>query len=111
MAAYVYAALSMAAVSLLVVGANGGALGYAILLALVVAEIVNYGSRVVIRRWRFEHDQMTQQALAERVGLTRQTINAIELGKYSPSLEAAFRIAEVFGVPLTEVFAYDEEPS
>ena len=62
-----------------------------------------------IRRWRFEHDQMTQQALAERVGLTRQTINAIELGKYSPSLEAAFRIAEVFGVPLTEVFAYDEE--
>ena len=54
---------------------------------------------------------MTQQALAERVGLTRQTINAIELGKYSPSLEAAFRIAEVFGVPLTEVFAYDEERS
>ena len=64
-----------------------------------------------IRRWRFEHDQMTQQALAERVGLTRQTINAIELGKYSPSLEAAFRIAEVFGVPLTEVFAYDKEPT
>ncbi len=62
-----------------------------------------------IRRLRFEHDEMTQQALAERVGLTRQTINAIELGKYSPSLEAAFRIAEVFGVPLTEVFAYDEE--
>ncbi len=62
-----------------------------------------------IRRCRFEHDEMTQQALADRVGLTRQTINAIELGKYSPSLEAAFRIAEVFGVPLTEVFAYDEE--
>ena len=62
-----------------------------------------------IRRLRFEHDEMTQQALAERVGLTRQTINAIELGKYSPSLEAAFRIAEVFGVPLTEAFAYDEE--
>ena len=62
-----------------------------------------------IRRLRFEHDEMTQQALAERVGLTRQTINAIELGKYSPSLEAAFRIAEVFGVLLTEVFAYDEE--
>ena len=62
-----------------------------------------------IRRLRFEHDEMTQQALAERVGLTRQTINAIELGKYSPSLEAAFRIAEVFGVSLTEVFAYDEE--
>ncbi len=62
-----------------------------------------------IRRLRFEHDEMTQQALAERVGLTRQTVNAIELGKYSPSLEAAFRIAEVFGVPLTEVFAYDGE--
>lgn len=62
-----------------------------------------------IRRLRFEHDEMTQQALAERVGLTRQTVNAIELGKYSPSLEAAFRIAEVFSVPLTEVFAYDEE--
>ena len=62
-----------------------------------------------IRRLRFEHDEMTQQALAERVGLTRQTVNAIELGKYSPSLEAAFRIAEVFGVPLTEVFACDEK--
>ena len=62
-----------------------------------------------IRRLRFEHGEMTQQALAERVGLTRQTVNAVELGKYSPSLEAAFRIAEVFGVPLTEVFAYDEE--
>ena len=62
-----------------------------------------------IRRLRFEHGEMTQQALAGRVGLTRQTVNAIELGKYSPSLEAAFRIAGVFGVPLTEVFAYDEE--
>ena len=62
-----------------------------------------------IRRLRFEHNEMTQQALAERVGLTRQTVNAIELGKYSPSLEAAFRIAEVFGVPLTEVFACDEK--
>ena len=62
-----------------------------------------------IRRCRFEHDEMTQQALAEKVGLTRQTINAIELGKYSPSLEAAFRIAEVFGVPLTELFDYNGE--
>ena len=62
-----------------------------------------------IRRLRFEHGEMTQQALADQVGLTRQTVNAIELGKYSPSLEAAFRIAEVFGVPLTEVFAYDAE--
>jgi len=62
-----------------------------------------------IRRLRFEHNEMTQQALAEQVRLTRQTVNAIELGKYSPSLEAAFRIAGVFGVSVTDVFAYDEE--
>lgn len=59
-----------------------------------------------IRRLRFEHGEMTQQALAERVGVTRQTINAIELCKYSPSLEVAFRIATVFGVPLEDVFQY-----
>jgi putative transcriptional regulator len=59
-----------------------------------------------IRRLRFEHGEMTQQALAERIGLTRQTVNAIEQGKYSPSLEAAFRIAAVFGVPLEQVFQY-----
>jgi putative transcriptional regulator len=49
---------------------------------------------------------MTQQELAERIRVTRQTVNAIELGKYSPSLEAAFRIAEVFGEPLESVFHY-----
>ncbi len=49
---------------------------------------------------------MTQQQLGQRIGVTRQTLNAIELGKYSPSLEAAFRIAEVFGVPLDQVFQY-----
>ncbi len=59
-----------------------------------------------IRRLRFEHDEMTQQALAERVGVTRQTVNAIELGKYSPSLEVAFRIAAVFAKPLEDVFQY-----
>lgn len=59
-----------------------------------------------IRRLRFEHAEMTQQALAERIGVTRQTVNAIELGKYSPSLEVAFRIAAVFGCPLEEVFQY-----
>jgi putative transcriptional regulator len=59
-----------------------------------------------IRRLRFEHQEMTQQTLAQRIGVTRQTINAIELGKYSPSLEAAFRIAAVFAVPLQEVFQY-----
>jgi putative transcriptional regulator len=60
-----------------------------------------------IRRLRFDHNEMTQQELAERIGVTRQTVNAIELGKYSPSLEVAFRLAQVFGVPLEEVFSYD----
>jgi putative transcriptional regulator len=59
-----------------------------------------------IRRLRFEHGEMTQQALADQVGVTRQTINAIELGKYSPSLEVAFRIAVAFGAPLEQVFQY-----
>lgn len=62
-----------------------------------------------IRRLRFDHDEMTQQQLAERIGVTRQTVNAIELGKYSPSLEVAFRIAAVFGLPLEEVFSYEGE--
>ena len=61
-----------------------------------------------IRKLRFEADEMTQQDLAERVGVTRQTVNAIELGKYSPSLEVAFRIARVFGKPLEEVFTYPD---
>ena len=66
-----------------------------------------------IRRLRFDHNEMTQQELAERIGVTRQTVNAIELGKYSPSLEVAFRIAQVFGVPLEQVFSYgiDENKS
>ena len=59
-----------------------------------------------IRTLRFFSDEMTQQHLAEKVGVTRQTIIAIEKGKYSPSLELAFRIAHVFGVPLEEVFSY-----
>ena len=50
---------------------------------------------------------MTQQALADQIGVTRQTVNAIEGGKYSPSLEVAFRIAEVFNKPLEEVFQYN----
>lgn len=62
----------------------------------------------VIRKLRFEHDEMTQQDLAERVDVTRQTINAIELGKYSPSLEVAFKISRVFNRPLEEVFSYPE---
>ena len=59
-----------------------------------------------VRRLRFEHGEMTQAELALRIGMTRQTIAAIEAGKYSPSLEAAFRIAEVFGVPLDQVFQW-----
>ena len=59
-----------------------------------------------IRRLRFDANEMTQQDLADRIGMTRQTVAAIEQNKYSPSLEAAFRIAEVFGVPLDEVFQW-----
>lgn len=62
-----------------------------------------------IRRLRFEHGEMTQQELAEKISLTRQTVNAIEQGKYSPSLEAAFRIAAVFGKPLESVFHYSAD--
>jgi putative transcriptional regulator len=62
-----------------------------------------------IRRLRFDHDEMTQQELADKIGVTRQTVNAIELGKYSPSLEVAFRIAVVFGKPLEDVFRYSGE--
>jgi putative transcriptional regulator len=61
-----------------------------------------------IRTLRFHKGEMTQQELADRVGVTRQTIIAIEQGRYSPSLEAAFRIARVFGVPLEAVFQYPE---
>lgn len=60
-----------------------------------------------IRRLRFEHGEMTQAELAERIGMTRQTVVAIEAGKYGPSLEAAFRIAHVFGVGVEDVFAWD----
>ncbi len=59
-----------------------------------------------IRALRFAHGEMTQADLAERVLVTRQTLIAIEQGRYSPSLETAFRIASVFGAPLDEVFQY-----
>lgn len=62
-----------------------------------------------IRRLRFDADEMSQQALAEAVGVTRQTIIAIEKSRYSPSLEVAFRIADAFGVTLEAVFCYEEE--
>lgn len=60
-----------------------------------------------IRKLRFLHDEMTQQQLAEKAGVTRQTIIAMEQDKYSPSLELAFRIARVFNAPLEEVFSYE----
>lgn len=62
-----------------------------------------------IRALRFHHDEMTQQELADKVGVTRQTIIAMEKEKYSPSLELAFRIARVFNVPLEEVFTYEPD--
>jgi putative transcriptional regulator len=61
-----------------------------------------------IRALRFANGEMTQADLAERVGVTRQTIIAIEQGRYSPSLEMAFQIARVFRVPLDEVFHYPD---
>ena len=61
-----------------------------------------------IRSLRFAHGEMTQADLADRVGVTRQTIIAIEQGRYSPSLEMAFQIARVFDVPLDDVFQYPD---
>jgi putative transcriptional regulator len=72
-----------------------------------VSEVTQTSITNTIRKLRFERNEMTQQDLAERVGVTRQTINAIELGKYSPSLEVAFRIAATLGVRLEEVFSYE----
>ena len=63
-----------------------------------------------IRALRFANGEMTQAELADRVGVTRQTIIAIEQGRYSPTLEMAFRIARVFHVPLDDAFRYSDEP-
>lgn len=60
-----------------------------------------------IRRLRFDHGEMTQQALADAIGMTRQTIVAIEAAKYAPSLELAFEIAHAFGKPIGEVFNWE----
>jgi len=62
-----------------------------------------------IRRLRFDHDEMTQQELANRAGCTRQTIIALEQGKYVPSITLAFQIARAFGVTLEDIFQYEEE--
>ena len=61
-----------------------------------------------IRRLRFDHDEMSQQELAKLAGCTRQTIIALEQGKYVPSIELGFKIARAFGVPLEEVYQYEE---
>ncbi|MBL1430481.1 MAG: helix-turn-helix transcriptional regulator [Robiginitomaculum sp.] len=63
-----------------------------------------------IRTLRFFSDEMSQAALADKIGVTRQTVMAIEAAKYSPSLELAFKIAAVFGKELGEVFTYPKEP-
>ena len=62
-----------------------------------------------IRQLRFHKDEMTQAELAERIGVTRQTVIAMEQGRYSPSLEVAFRTALALNAPITEVFTYSEE--
>ncbi len=62
-----------------------------------------------VRRLRFENGEMTQQQLADRVGVTRQTVIAIEAGKYAPSLPLAFKIARVFGRPIEQVFQYGSD--
>jgi putative transcriptional regulator len=62
-----------------------------------------------IRRLRFDHGEMTQEELAEKAGCTRQTIIALEQGKYVPSIELAFRIARTFGVTLEDVFQYEDK--
>jgi putative transcriptional regulator len=71
--------------------------------------IENAGLKNNIRRLRFEHNEMTQQELAERAGVTRQTIIAIEQGRYAPSLPLAFRIARAFGAKIEDVFLFDSE--
>ena len=62
-----------------------------------------------VRRLRFDNGELTQQQLADRVGVTRQTIIAIEAGKYAPSLPLAFKIARTFGVTIEEVFQFEDE--
>ncbi len=62
-----------------------------------------------VRRLRFDNGELTQQQLADRVGVTRQTIIAIEAGKYAPSLPLAFKIARTFGVSIEQVFEYEDD--
>ena len=63
-----------------------------------------------VRRCRFDADEMTQQQLADRLGVSRQTIVSIESGKYQPSLELAFKLAQTFGKRVDEIFVFVDEP-
>ena len=79
--------------------------------SITIGKVSNMSKSLVgnhIRKLRFNHDEMTQQQLADKAGVTRQTIVALEKGNYSPSLELAFRIAIAFNLPLEEVFFYGE---
>ncbi|MBL7106979.1 MAG: helix-turn-helix transcriptional regulator, partial [Phycisphaerae bacterium] len=71
--------------------------------------MANSGISNCIRRFRFENGEMTQQCLADKVGVTRQTIIATEAGKYSPSLSLAFKIAYAFGVGIEDIFKYERQ--
>ena len=71
--------------------------------------MADHGLTNQIRRHRFNHDEMTQQQLADTVGVTRQTIIAMEANKYAPSLPLAFRIARTFDLPIEDVFTYEDE--
>jgi len=64
----------------------------------------------LIRRYRFDDGEMTQEQLADLCGVSRQTINAVERNKYSPSLELAFKIARAFGVAIDDIFLYEPDP-
>ena len=80
---------------------------------ITIGKEYNMGKTLVgnhIRKLRFNHNEMTQQQLADKVGVTRQTIVALEKGNYSPSLELAFRIAHTFDLHLEQVFFYGENP-
>ena len=71
--------------------------------------MADHGLTNQIRRHRFNHDEMTQQQLADTVGVTRQTIIAMEANKYAPSLPLAFRISRTFDLPIEDVFTYEDE--
>ena len=78
---------------------------------ITIGEVSSMSKSLVgnhIRRLRFNYDEMTQQQLADKAGVTRQTIVALEKGNYTPSLELAFRIAISFNLPLEEVFFYGD---